>query len=90
MTQKGEMRVVNDLDHPEITGVRDGVLPGDRHPGYQLPGAIHPKGGPAGIRLSAGIEEQDGGEEKESWDGVEFHMLKSMNIQFCGNIVKRT
>ena len=88
MLKEGEMGVVEDLDHPEITGIRHGVFPGDRHPGYELPGAIQPDPG-GGVGMGAGIDKQAGNEKEKSGDGVEFHTLKSMNIQFWANIQKR-
>lgn len=73
MPQKSKMRVVDDLDHPEIAGIKNGVLSGDRHSGYELPGAV--QADPCGVGMSAGVNGKAGSEKDKSENGVEFHMF---------------
>ena len=61
--QEGKVGVVDDLYHPEIVGVRDGILPGDRHAGYELPCAVQAEGRVIDFGMEAGGKGQTGGDE---------------------------
>ena len=67
------MCVVDDLDHPEIAGIRDRILSGDRHAGYELPGAV--QADTSGVRRGAGINEKGGSEKDKSENGIESHVF---------------
>ena len=67
------MRVVDDLDHPEIAGIRDRILSGDHRAGYELPGAV--QADTCGVRMGAGVNEKAGSEKDKSENGLEFHMF---------------
>ena len=62
--QKREMGVVDNFDHPEIAGVRNRILSGDRHPGHELPGAV--EADPCSIGMDAGADGQAGDEKDKS------------------------
>src|SRR5580692_12691505 len=71
--QKSKMGVVDDLDHPEIAGIKNGVFSGDRHSRYELPGAV--QADPDGVGMGAGVNGKAGSEKDKSENGIEFHMF---------------